>query len=128
MPHIQRCNWIENNLTGQGMQRNTEVGLFTKSSNMVVINGRDLALPFSLVYHIPPVRIIPNSLLYHLPQLSEGQKVCTATKSIEDAGLTHKRGPSIRTPLQRDFLSTLDFPAILYYSCIGVIIPDRWQL
>ena len=65
------------------MQRNTEVGLFTKSSNMVVINGRDLALPFSLVYHIPSVRIIPNSLLYHLPQLSEGQKVCTATKSIE---------------------------------------------
>jgi len=34
MPHIQRCNWIANNLTGQGMQCNAADGLFTKSSKL----------------------------------------------------------------------------------------------
>jgi hypothetical protein len=51
-------------------------------------------------------------LLLHL---SEGPKSLYYQIYIH-AGLTHKRG-SILTPLKRDFLSTLDFTGILYYSC-----------
>jgi hypothetical protein len=42
IPHIQRCNWIANNLTGQGMQRNTADALFTKSSKKVLLRFRPI--------------------------------------------------------------------------------------